>query len=137
MEIGLPEFADCVAALATACASTAWAFSLLCIHGHELAMFPKKLQDEIWGDNPDATASSSFALFGKPTEVEGGIRLSGKMGWSSGCDHAKWAIVGFMRDSNNGTKDYCFAVLPAAAVRKHYSSRTYFYWNIEFSLPTT
>ncbi|MFL1453991.1 p-hydroxyphenylacetate 3-hydroxylase oxygenase component [Marinobacter sp. GN3S48] len=112
MEISLPEFADCVAALATTCASTAWAFSLLCTHSHQLAMFPKKLQDEIWGDNPDATASSSIAPFGKPTEVEGGIRLSGKMGWSSGCDHAEWAIVGLMRDTSSGTKDYCFAVLP-------------------------
>lgn len=112
MEISLPEFADCVAALATACASTAWAFSLLCTHSHQLALFPKKLQDEIWGENPDNTASSSIAPFGKPTEVDGGIRLSGRMGWSSGCDHAEWAIVGLLRDTATGDKDYCFAVLP-------------------------
>lgn len=112
LEISLPEFTDCVAALAGACGGTAWAFSLLCTHNHQLAMFPKQLQDEIWGANPDATASSSIAPFGRIQEVEGGVSLSGEMGWSSGCDHADWAIVGFHRLNAGGEKIYCFGVLP-------------------------
>ena len=111
-EISLPEFSECITALAGACGSTAWAFSLLCTHNHQLAMFPKELQDEIWGDNPDAVASSSIAPFSTIEEVEGGIRLSGKMGWSSGVDHADWAIVGCNRINENGEKVYSFAVLP-------------------------
>lgn len=111
-EISLPEFSDCISALAGACGSTAWAFSLLCTHNHQLAMFPKQLQDEIWGDNPDAVASSSIAPFSKIEEVEGGIRISGEMGWSSGVDHADWAIVGCNRINANGEKVYSFAVLP-------------------------
>jgi hypothetical protein len=86
-----------VAALAGACGGTAWAFSLLCTHSHQLAMFSQQLQDEIWGDNPDATASSSIAPFSQIEEAEGGVYLSGEMGWSSGCDHAEWAIVGMRR----------------------------------------
>ncbi len=39
LEISLPEFTDCVAALAGACGGTAWAFSLLCTHSHQIAMF--------------------------------------------------------------------------------------------------
>ncbi|WP_313512572.1 p-hydroxyphenylacetate 3-hydroxylase oxygenase component [Pseudomonas sp.] len=112
IEISLPEFADCVAALAGACASTAWAFSLLCTHSHQLAMFSRQLQDEIWGDNPDATASSSIAPFGKVTETEGGVIFNGEMGWSSGSDHAEWAIVGCRRNDEEGVPAYCFAVLP-------------------------
>ncbi len=111
-EISLPEFSDCITALASACGSTAWAFSLLCTHNHQLAMFPKQLQDEIWGDNPDAVASSSIAPFSTITEVEGGIRISGEMGWSSGVDHADWAIVGCNRFNEAGEKVYSFAVLP-------------------------
>lgn len=111
-EISLPEFSDCISALAGACGSTAWAFSLLCTHNHQLAMFPKQLQDEIWGDNPDAVASSSIAPFSKIEEVEGGIRISGEMGWSSGVDHADWAIVGCNRINAAGEKVYSFAVLP-------------------------
>lgn len=112
MEISLPQFADCVVALAGACASTAWAFSLLCTHSHQLAMFSQQLQDEVWGDNPDATASSSIAPFGKVVETEGGVIFNGEMGWSSGSDHAEWAIVGCRRLDAEGNQNYCFAVLP-------------------------
>ncbi|WP_165675426.1 p-hydroxyphenylacetate 3-hydroxylase oxygenase component [Metapseudomonas otitidis] len=112
LEISLPEFTECVIALAGACASTAWAFSLLCTHSHQLAMFPKQLQDEIWGKDPDATASSSIAPFGRIEEVDGGVRFNGEMGWSSGCDHAEWAIVGCRRQNAEGELVYCFAVLP-------------------------
>jgi len=75
LEISLPEFADCVAALAGACASTAWAFSLLCTHSHQMALFSKQLQDEVWGENADATASSSIAPFGKVEEAGGWCHL--------------------------------------------------------------
>ena len=77
-------------------------------------MFPEKLQEEVWGSDPDATASSSIAPFGRTEEVEGGVTFSGEMGWSSGCDHAEWAILGFRRKNAEGTQDYCFAVLPSS-----------------------
>ncbi|MEL0615133.1 flavin-dependent monooxygenase, partial [Marinomonas arenicola] len=63
----------CVAALAGACASTAWAFSLLCTHNHQLALFSKQQQNELWANNPDALASSTIAPFGKSEETEGGV----------------------------------------------------------------
>ncbi len=112
LELSLPEFAQCVVALAGACAGTTWAFSLLCTHSHQLSMFSKQAQDEIWGENPDATASSSIAPFGRTEEVEGGVLFSGEMGWSSGCDHAEWVILGFNRVGADGEKVYCFAVVP-------------------------
>ncbi len=111
-EISLPEFAECVVELSKACAGTAWAYSLLCTHNHQLAMFPKQLQDEVWGENPDTVASSSIAPFSTIEEVEGGIRLSGEMGWSSGCEYADWAIVGCNRFDKEGNKIYSFAVIP-------------------------
>ncbi|WP_438467147.1 p-hydroxyphenylacetate 3-hydroxylase oxygenase component [Marinomonas sp. PE14-40] len=112
-EVSLPEFTECISALAGACCSTAWAFSLLCTHNHQMAMFSKQLQEDVWRDDPDATACSSIAPFGKTQETEGGIIFNGDMRWSSGCDHAEWAIVGFLRDNKAGAKDYCFAVIPA------------------------
>lgn len=117
MEISLPQFADCIALLAGSCASTAWAMSLLCTHSHQLALFSAKLQQEVWGDDPDATASSSIAPFGRTEETDGGVLFSGEMGWSSGCDHAEWAIVGFRRKNAEGAQDYCFAVLPRSDYR--------------------
>ena len=35
------------------------------------------------------------------------------MKWSSGANHADWAILGFLRDNKKtGEKDYCFGVVP-------------------------
>jgi len=112
LEMSLPDFANCIVILAGACAGTAWAFSLLCTHSHQISMFSKRLQDEIWLNCPDATASSSIAPFGQVDEVDGGIHLTGDYGWSSGCDHAEYAIVGFNRVGEDGNKVYCFGVIP-------------------------
>lgn len=112
LEVSLPELTDCIAAIAGACGGTAWAGSLLATHSHQMAMFSKQAQDEFWGDDPDATASSSIAPFGKITETDGGVLFNGDMKWSSGCDHADWAILGFLRDGENGAKNYCFGVIP-------------------------
>lgn len=112
LEMSLPEFTDCVAALAGACCSTAWGYSLLCTHNHQLSMFSKRFQDELWGENPDATAASSIAPFGQYEEADGGVVFNGNMRWSSGIDHAQWLIVGFNRIKESGEKVYCFGVIP-------------------------
>jgi len=111
-ERALPEFAQCIVRLAGACGSTAWAFGLMCTHNYMLAHFPRRLQEEVWGHDPDATASSSVAPVGQAVEVAGGIRLSGRFGWSSGCDHTEWAILGFHRTPPGGEKTHCFAIVP-------------------------
>ncbi|MGX9521894.1 p-hydroxyphenylacetate 3-hydroxylase oxygenase component [Vibrio mediterranei] len=112
LEISLPEFTDCVAALAGACGGTAWGASLLATHSHQMAMFSKEAQEEFWGSDPEATASSSIAPFGKIDETEGGVIFNGDMRWSSGCDHADWAILGFNRFDEDGNKSYCFGIVP-------------------------
>jgi len=112
LEVSLPELTDCIAAIAGACGGTAWAASLLATHSHQMALFSKQAQEDFWGKNPEATASSSIAPFGKITEVEGGILFNGEMKWSSGCDHAEWALLGFLRNGKNGEKIYSFAAVP-------------------------
>lgn len=116
LEVSLAEFAECVATLAGACGSTAWASSLLCTHNHQLALFSEKVQKEVWGNDPRATLCSSVAPFGKTEEVEGGVMFSGDMTWSSGCDHAEWAILGFIRKGAevDPTSHTHFAVVPAS-----------------------
>ena len=65
-EASLPEFTQCLVEVAGACASTGWAFGLMCTHNYMIAHFAKRLQDEVWGRNPDATASSSIASSSSP-----------------------------------------------------------------------
>ncbi|MDV2115302.1 acyl-CoA dehydrogenase family protein [Alcaligenes faecalis] len=112
-EASLPEFAQCLVKIASACASTAWAFGLMCTHNYLLAHYPKQLQDEVWADDPNCTASSSIAPLGHYEEAEGGIVLSGTFGWSSGCDHTEWAVLGVNRRNAQGQAIYSLAVVPS------------------------
>lgn len=80
--------------LAAACGSSGWVFSLLCEHSWIIALFPKEAQDEIWGDNPDRVASASLhPEQSRAVRVPGGLRVSGRFPFSSGCDHADYVIV--------------------------------------------
>lgn len=119
--MGAEEYVPALVELAGACASTAWVTGLLTQHSHMLALMSAELQEEIWGDDPDALASSSVAAINGCEEVSGGVKLSGSWGWSSGCDHATWAIIGFRRadPTLGGMVIPFFAVVPIADYRIH------------------
>lgn len=114
--MGADEYTPAVVSIAQACASTAWASGLLAQHSHLIALMSTELQDEVWADDPDALVSSSVAAINGCTEQPGGVRLSGRWGWSSGCDHASWAILGFRRavPELDGMLIPHFAVVPMA-----------------------
>ncbi len=60
LEISLPEFTDCVAALAGACGGTAWGASLLATHSHQMAMFSKQAQEEFLGQRPRSNSEFKY-----------------------------------------------------------------------------
>ena len=75
--------------------STAWVGGIIAIHAFQLALMDEAAQRDVYGDDPDACVSSSYNPVGGKTEVvEGGINLSGRWGWSSGCDHCDWVLLG-------------------------------------------
>jgi len=80
--------------LAKGCPSSAWCLCLVAVHNWEIALLDPAAAADVWGKDPSARASSSYAPFGKVTPVEGGYRLSGRWSWSSGSDHCSWAILG-------------------------------------------
>ncbi len=98
--------------LASVCPSTAWAMQLLMGHSHVIAAFSKQAQDEVWGDTPENVACSSIAAMGKFERTADGIRLSGRYQFSSGCDHAEWAILGgHLPSRENGEPEHCLAIV--------------------------
>ncbi len=97
LELSPDEYCPAIVDIAGACPSTAWALGLLAQHNHGLALFSKEAQEEVWGPSKDTLVSSSVAPLGKVEAVDGGVKLTSRAGWSSGCDHADWAVVGFMR----------------------------------------
>ena len=82
--------------LAEGCMSSAWVLGVVSIHNWQMGMFDVRAQDDVWGQDPTVLVSSSYMPVGKVTPVEGGYRLSGKWGFSSGSKHCKWAFLGAM-----------------------------------------
>ena len=106
-------FYSAVRMIASACGSTGWVASVLGIHPWHVGLFPLKAQEEVWGEDPDTRISSSYAPMGKAKIVPGGVRLSGRWSFSSGCDHATWVLLGgFVFDDNGKPVDFRTFLLP-------------------------
>ncbi len=82
--------------LAEACMSTAWVLGVVAIHNWQLGLFDDRAQQDVWGEDDSTLISSSYMPVGKVEHVEGGYRLSGHWGFSSGSKHCKWAFLGGM-----------------------------------------
>jgi 3-hydroxy-9,10-secoandrosta-1,3,5(10)-triene-9,17-dione monooxygenase len=87
------EFFRAQQKIAEGCMSTAWAGGIISVHAFQLALFDDRAQQEVWS-SPNDLISSSYAPMGKVTVVEGGFRMSGRWGWSSGCQHCDWVFLG-------------------------------------------
>lgn len=97
------DFYEGVKQIAGACGSTGWVSSVVGVHPWQVGLFADEAQQAVWGDDPNARLSSSYAPTGKATLAEGGFRLSGKWSFSSGCDHCQWVLLGglvFNEDGN-------------------------------------
>ena len=79
---------------ASADVSTGWVCALGVVHQWLIAQFPMALQEEVWGDNPGATACGSYAPAGECVAVEGGYRVTGEFHFASGVDVTDWAVLG-------------------------------------------
>jgi 3-hydroxy-9,10-secoandrosta-1,3,5(10)-triene-9,17-dione monooxygenase len=83
-------------ALAEGCMSTAWVYGVVGVHPFQLALFDANAQQDVWGKDNAILLSSSYQPVGKVERVEGGFLLSGRWGFSSGCDHCDWVLLGSM-----------------------------------------
>jgi alkylation response protein AidB-like acyl-CoA dehydrogenase len=101
--------------LANGCASSAWVYTVFGEHAWIVAGMPEQAQVDVWGNNPDAVASSSLAPRSVASLVEGGFRLSGRFPFSSGCGHAQWAILGAF--SSESGRDQRYMLVPMSEVR--------------------
>lgn len=87
-------FFDVQKILAEGCMSTGWMYGVLGCHPYELALFHDEAQQEVWGDDPSMLVSSTYQPVGQVTTVEGGFRLSGHWGFSTGSVHCGWVLLG-------------------------------------------
>ena len=89
-------FFDVQMKLAEGCMSSAWVLGVVAIHNWQLGMFDERAQRDVWGHDQSTLISSSYMPNGKVTHVDGGYRLSGHWGFSSGSKHCRWAFLGAM-----------------------------------------
>ncbi|WP_067180634.1 3-hydroxy-9,10-secoandrosta-1,3,5(10)-triene-9,17-dione monooxygenase oxygenase subunit [Microtetraspora niveoalba] len=88
------RFYEVVREISGVCGSTGWVTAVLGVHPWQLGLFAEAAQDDVWGEDPDTLVASSYAPVGRLTPVEGGYELSGRWKFSSGCEHASWALIG-------------------------------------------
>lgn len=80
--------------LAEGCMSTAWIYGVMGVHPWQLARYPIEAQREVWANDHGALIASTYMPAARVTVVEGGYRISGRWGFSSGSEHCQWVFLG-------------------------------------------
>ncbi|HVV92195.1 MAG TPA: acyl-CoA dehydrogenase family protein [Hyphomicrobiales bacterium] len=97
--------------------SQAWVANVYAEHAYILALFEDRAQREVWDDAPRALLAASIVPQGNDARpVEGGYRLSGRWGFTSGVHHADWIILAEMAKDAAGAR-HCYFLVPAADYR--------------------
>ncbi|HVW17848.1 MAG TPA: acyl-CoA dehydrogenase family protein [Solirubrobacteraceae bacterium] len=93
---------DVLRVIGTACPSTSWVTTILTAMIWNLGMFSDEAQEEVLGE-PDARVASVFAPGGNARRVDGGVVVSGRWPFNTGCHHAQWAIMAALVDEGDGS----------------------------------
>jgi alkylation response protein AidB-like acyl-CoA dehydrogenase len=109
-------FSRIVEELTFGCASSGWVYAVLAEHQWIIAQYPEQAQVDVWGDDPEAVASSSLAPRAAAQRAPGGWRLSGRYTFSSGCDHAQWAIIGAFLGEMGDPRTIAYLLVPLAEI---------------------
>lgn len=101
-ESDLDEFCEAVMEIASHNPSAGWVAGVVGVHPWELSQVNPKLQQEIWGEDPDVWTASPYMPSGRATRVGNGFRLSGRWSFSSGTDACDWVTIGGVIVDDNG-----------------------------------
>lgn len=96
-------FYEICTTLAQGCMSTAWVYGVIGVHNWQIALFDPKAAADIWRDDQSVLLGSTYMPKGQVTPVEGGFKFSGRWGFSSGCDHVDWVLLGGLIFGAEGT----------------------------------
>lgn len=94
-EMSMRAHLDVISALAEGCGATAWVTGVAHAHSWMLAHFPDGALEDAYGDDPDTLVSAVIGPRGKAVrQADGSHILEGFWPFASGCQHAKWLVLG-------------------------------------------
>jgi 3-hydroxy-9,10-secoandrosta-1,3,5(10)-triene-9,17-dione monooxygenase len=104
---------EVLAAIASGCPSTGWVATILTAMLWNAGMFADEAQDEIFVD-PRVRVASVFAVGGQGRAVDGGVIVSGRWPFNTGCLHSQWAILTAILPDPSGAPAPASVLIPYA-----------------------
>ncbi|KQY01324.1 hypothetical protein ASD37_30275 [Mycobacterium sp. Root135] len=112
-ELGPDTMSRIVRAIAPSCSSTAWVLAFYIGHNYLLAAFPRRAQDEVFGEKSYALSPGTAAPQFKMEPVTGGYVVTGRGSWNSGSAAAEWFMSGGLTNEPDGSKKHMLFLTPA------------------------
>jgi 3-hydroxy-9,10-secoandrosta-1,3,5(10)-triene-9,17-dione monooxygenase len=109
----LPTTLSTFAELANGCGSSGWVAMIINGVNWWASSLPDRGQEEIFADTPDVRVCAAGTAASKGRRVEGGIRISGKFPFASGCLHSSWGGLSLeVEDDAHNVVDLVTAFAP-------------------------
>ena len=90
LEIDLPTYVQVIEEIGKADASTGWVVNQCAIFATYAARMPRDVARSIWIDTPRSIVANTPVPTAQAVVVPGGYRVTGRLGFSSGCRYAAW-----------------------------------------------
>jgi 3-hydroxy-9,10-secoandrosta-1,3,5(10)-triene-9,17-dione monooxygenase len=111
----LPKTLSTFAELAKGCSSSGWVTMILGGVNWWASLLPDRGQEEIFANHADARVCAAGTPVFKGQIVDGGVRISGKFPFASGCWHASWGGLSVqLEDAKHDVVDQVTAFAPIA-----------------------
>jgi len=92
-ELDLPTYIQVIEEIGKADASTGWVVNQCAIFATYAARMPRAVARNIWIETPRSVVANTPLADARAVVVEGGYRVTGRQGFSTGCRNASWVAA--------------------------------------------
>ncbi|MBV0895530.1 hypothetical protein [Microbacterium sp. NC79] len=82
--------------------SAGWVAGVVGVHPWQFAWLSPRLQEEVWGEDPNTWIASPYAPTGTARRVDGGYIFNGRWQFSSGADNCQWDVLAGIEVDDEG-----------------------------------
>jgi 3-hydroxy-9,10-secoandrosta-1,3,5(10)-triene-9,17-dione monooxygenase len=106
------EFLDWAFACGSQQPAAGWIAGVVGVHPWEISIMDPRMQEEIYGSDPNVWTASPYAPIGRAKRVDGGFLLTGNWPYSTGTDYCDWVILGGVVDDDDDSADVPLGIRP-------------------------